>query len=105
MKMKWKLHREQVSGLGLLLSEYLEGLEPDNIQEHWIVLELKLLHHRLWLKGNLMAMEHKTKANISLPLRECYAFALLMERHEIDPTNYIDNLVLRMVNDIKQAAA
>jgi len=105
MKMKWKLHRDQISGLGLLLNEYIECLEPATIQERWVLLELRLMHHRLWLKGQMMAIERKPKATICLPMRECYAFATLMERHPVEPTNYIDTLVLRMVNDIKQAAA
>lgn len=103
-KMKWKLHRDQVSGLGLLLNEYIECLEPKNIQDKWVLLEIRMLHHRLWVKGQMMAMEKRTRAAVTIPMRECYAFATLMCLHPGSPTNYIDVLVLQMVNDINQTS-
>ncbi len=101
--MKWKkLHIDAIEGLLYLLESYTGTLEPTTIQERWVLLELSHLVQRLWLKREKMKMQGKTRADLRLPERECFAFALLMQRRTLDTTNYTDNLVLKMLTDIHQ---
>jgi hypothetical protein len=101
MKFK-KLHHDAIEGLLYMLSNYTEHLHATTIQQRWLLLELNHLVQRLWLKREKMRMEGKTRSDLRLPERECYAFALLMKQHTLDTTNYTDNQVLKMLTDIYQ---
>lgn len=105
MKIKFTMHRRELEGLADLLSSYIEILVPNTIAEKWVMLEVTKLQQRLWMKGQVLAMQRKTKGALSVPMGECFAFVTLMDKHPLNPALYIDNTVLQMLNIIKQAVA
>ena len=100
-KLKWILRHDQVEQLHDIIETYLEEREWRTIAEKWVQYEIRNLGQRLAkLKWNT-----DTKLKLTLPAPECFAFVALFIKHPLDRTNYTDNLIQIMLNDINQRYA
>lgn len=101
-KLSFKLAKEQLSMLSDLTTQYIEEIEWKDVRGHWMRHSLFSFIQRLDAQHMKCVMNRKPTAKVSIPVGECFAFVLLYDKHPIEPTNYLDNIILQMLNAIKQ---
>jgi hypothetical protein len=101
-KLSFKLNREQLEGLSELTTQYLQEITWKDVRGNWMRHTLYALVQRLDKAAMKCTIERKGYAKLTCKVDEYFAFVLLYDKHPVDPTNYLDNTILQMLNSIKQ---
>lgn len=102
MKQKFKLTSEQLAGLADLTIMYLEEIEWKEIRGRWMEQTLYELVDKLDAARRKIKMELKQDCKFSFSINHAFAFELLYDKHPIEPTNYIDNTILFILQTLKK---
>ena len=102
LKITFKLSKEELVGIATVIERYTGSMSFHNTRGKWLRVTLYKLINKLRAAETKRMLQGKASQKVSLDVNEAFAFDLLFSQHSFQPTSYIDNTLIQMLNAIKQ---